>query len=75
MTPEPLVVSWQGRQVRVRHDDPNLSPYSPKGATIRSAMQLASDVPGLRLALESTIGDRYRVRVSHDGSEVGLRRR
>jgi hypothetical protein len=64
-----------GRWVRVRHDDPKLSPYSPKGATIRSAMQLASGVAGLRLALETTIGDRYRVRVSEDSSEVGLRRR
>jgi len=37
----------QGRQLRVRHDDPRLSPYSPyspKGAMTRSAVDLASDV-------------------------------
>ena len=33
---------------------------------------LASDVDGLRLVLTSTLGDRYRVRVSDDGSTVGL---
>jgi hypothetical protein len=70
--PEPLVVTWQGQQVRVRHDDPHLSPYSPRGATIRCAMELASDVEGLRAALLTTIGDRYRIRVSDDGSVVGL---
>lgn len=42
--PDPLVVAWQGRQLRVRHDDPHLSPYSPRGATICSAVELASDV-------------------------------
>jgi hypothetical protein len=44
--PEPLIVSWQGRQVRVRHDDPHLEPYTPRGAVIRSAVELASDVQG-----------------------------
>ncbi len=38
---DPLIVSWQGRQVRVRHDDPHLGPYTPRGAVIRSAMDLA----------------------------------
>jgi hypothetical protein len=70
--PEPLVIAWRGRQLRVRHDDPHLSPYSPRGATIRSAIELASDVKGLRLALMTTVGDRYRVKVSDDGSVVGL---
>ena len=70
--PDPLVISWQGRQVRVRHDDPHLGPYTPRGAVIRSAMELASDVEGLRLVLLTTVGDRYRVRVSEDGSVVGL---
>jgi hypothetical protein len=70
--PEPLIVSWQGREVRVRHDDPYLGPYTPRGAVIRSAMELASDVEGLRLVLLTTVGDRYRVRVSDDGSVVGL---
>ena len=70
--PEPLIVSWQGRQVRVRHDDPHLGPHTPRGAVIRSAIELASDVDGLRSILASTLGDRYRVRVSDDGSTVGL---
>jgi len=70
--PEPLIVSWQGREVRVRHDDPHLGPYTPRGAVIRSAIELASDVEGLRLALLTTVGDRYRVRVGDDGSVVGL---
>jgi hypothetical protein len=38
-------------------------------------VELASDVEGLRLVLTSAIGDRYRVRVSDDGSVVGLWRR
>ena len=73
--PEPLIVSWLGRQLRVRHDDPHLGPYTPRGAVIRSAMELASDVQGLRLYLVTALGDRYRVRVSDDGSMVGLWRR
>ena len=59
----------------VRHDDPHLSPYSPRGATIRSAVELASDVEGLRLVLSTAIGDRYRVSVRDDGRVVGLWRR
>jgi hypothetical protein len=51
------------RQVRVRHDDPHLGPYTPRGAVIRSAMELGSDVEGLRLYLVTALGDRYRVRV------------
>ncbi len=73
-SPEPLIVSWQGRQVRVRHEDPHRGPDTPRGADIRSAIELASDVEGLRLVLASTVGDRYRVRVSDDGSEVRRRR-
>ena len=74
-SPEPLIVSWQGRQLRIRHDDPHLGPYTPRGAVIRSAMELASDVEGLWLYLVSAIGDRYRIRVSDDGTVVGLWRR
>jgi hypothetical protein len=59
----------------VRHDDPHLGPYSSLGATLRSAIELASDTDGLRLVLASTLGDRYRIRVSGDGSVVGLWRR
>jgi len=69
---EPLIVTWQGREVRVRHDDPHLGPYTPAGARLRSAIELASDVQGLRLVLASTVGERYRVRVSDDGMTVGL---
>lgn len=35
--------------------------------TIRSAIQLATDVEGPRLMLTTTVGDRYRVRISEDG--------
>ena len=74
-SPEPLVVTWQGRQVRIRHDDPHLGPYTPRGAVIRSAVELASDVEGLRLYLVTALGDRYTVRVADDGSVIGLWRR
>ena len=70
-----LYVGWQGTQVRVRHDDPRLTPYSPGATRLRSAFELASDVEGLRLVLATTLGDRYRVRVRHDGAVVGLWRR
>jgi hypothetical protein len=73
--PEPLLIPWQATQVRVRHDDPRLTPYSPGVARLRSAVELASDVEGLRLVLESTMGDRYRVRVRDDGAVMGLWRR
>jgi hypothetical protein len=73
--PEPLVVSWRGRQVRVRHDDPHLGPYTPRGAVIPSAMELASHIEGLRLYLVTALGDRYTVRVADDGSVIGLWRR
>ena len=69
--PEPLTVTWQGREVRIRHDDPHLGPYTPRGAVIRSAMELASDVEGLRLYLVSALGDHYEVRVADDGSVIG----
>ena len=66
--PDPLVIAWQGRQLRVRHLDPHLGPYTPRGTVIRSAVELANDVDGLRLVLASALGDRYRVRVAADGS-------
>lgn len=72
---DPLIISWQGRQLRVRHDDPHLGPYTPRGATLRAAVELASDVERLRLVLASTLGDRYRIKVSEDGTTVGLWRR
>ena len=73
--PDPLIVPWQGQQLRVRHDDPHLGPYTHAGQVIRSAVELASDVEGLRLALGSVVGDRYRVKVSDDGRVIGLWRR
>jgi hypothetical protein len=75
MQPEPLVIAWQGRQLRVRHDDPRLGVYTGDGQQLRAAVQLATDVEGLRLVLASTVADRYRVRVSDDGRVVGLWRR
>jgi len=71
--PDPLVISWQGRALRVRHDDPRLKPYSPQASRLRSAVELASDVEGLRLVLASVLGDRYRVRI--EGDVIGLRLR
>jgi hypothetical protein len=69
MTSEALVVSWHGQSIRVRHDDPRLGEYTPGGAVIRNAVHIASDVRGLELALNATVGDRYAVRVveSADG--------
>ena len=72
MRPEPLIIAWRGRQVRVRHDDPHLGTYSGTGSSSAAAVELARDVEGLRLVLASTVGERYRVRVSDDGSVVGL---
>ena len=72
---DPIVIPWQGRQLRVRHDDPNLTTYSGPGQQLRAAVGLASDVDGLRLVLATALGVRYRVRVSEDGATVGLWRR
>jgi saccharopine dehydrogenase (NAD+, L-lysine forming) len=57
--PEALVISWRGRQLRVRHDDPHLVPYTSLGATIRNAIELASDVEGLRLLMMTAAGDHW----------------
>jgi hypothetical protein len=73
--PEPFLIPWQGRQLRVRHDDAHLGPLTGSGQRLRAAVELASDVDGLRLVLASTVGERYRVRVSDDGGVVGLWRR
>ena len=74
--PDPIIIPWQGRQLRVRHDDPGMtSIYSPAASRIRSAVELASDVEGLRLVLESALGSRYRIRVADDGLVIGLWRR
>jgi hypothetical protein len=60
--PERLIVSWRGRQLRVRHDDEHLGSCRPRGAVIRSAMELESDVEGLRLALVTAVREGYLVR-------------
>jgi hypothetical protein len=65
--PEPLEVSWEGRRLRIRHDDPHLGPCTPRGAVIRAAVELASDLEGLRLVLMTALGDRYLAKVSDDG--------
>jgi hypothetical protein len=70
--PDPLLIPWHGRSLRVRHDDPRLAPLTDQGKRLAAAVTLASDVEGLRLVLASTVGDRYRVRVSEDGATVGL---
>jgi len=75
MKPDPRVIPWQGRQLRVRHDDPRLWLYTHAGQAIRAAVELASEVEGLRLVLGTAVGDRYHVRVTDDGGVVGLWRR
>ena len=37
MKPEPIHLRWRGQDVRIRHDDPRLGPYSPVIATLQSA--------------------------------------
>jgi len=49
--PDPLVIPWQGRQLRIRHDDPYLGTYTHAGQAIRATVELASDVQGLRLVM------------------------
>lgn len=70
--PEPLTIVWHGRPLRVCHDDPRLGVCTGTGQQIRAAVQLATDVDGLRLALTTALGREYRVRVAGDGSVVGL---
>ena len=68
--PEPVYVPFRGREVRVGHDDP----YMPTAGRLRAIASLASDVDGLRRALETTVGERYDIEVPDDGSEIMLRR-
>lgn len=75
MTPEPIVITWRGTQVRVRHDEPCLTPCSPGVGRLRSAFELASDVAGLRSYLTTALGERCRIRVADDRAVVGLWRR
>jgi hypothetical protein len=66
--PEPLVIPWRGRSVRVRHDDPYLGLYTDVGKRLSAAVQLASDVEGLRLVLASTVPGEGRGRRSNGGT-------
>ena len=40
------MVSWQGREVRVRNDDPHLGPYTPRGAMLRATIELRVGLGG-----------------------------
>lgn len=42
-----LYVSWQQGQIRVRHDDERLGPYSRGFAAIANAAHRATDLRGL----------------------------
>jgi hypothetical protein len=71
--PEPLYLRWRGKDVRIRHDDPRLSRYSPAIATLQSAMMITTEVATLQLVMARERA--YDVQVLDDGSEVRLRRR
>ena len=60
--------------MRVRHDDPRLTPHSPRAAVIISAAQLAGTPEGLRRVLQATVGEWYSVAVHDEPVAVGLRR-
>jgi hypothetical protein len=72
---ELFAITWRARQLSVRHDDSRIGTDTQLGQQLRAAIELASDVEGLRLVLPSTVGERYRVRVTDDGATVGLWRR
>ena len=44
--PEPLVIPWQGRQLRVRHDDP----HTTRGAQVGRALAMAGEAADAALA-------------------------
>ena len=71
--PEPLYLRWRGKDVRIRHDDPRLTRYSPVIATLQSAMAITTEVATSRLVMARERA--YDVQVVDDGSEVRLRRR
>lgn len=73
MTPDPLYVTALGRRRHVRHDDPELTEYSPTAQQIRSIADVATDEAGLRRYLETTVGERYAVQLAE--GEIRLRRR
>ena len=65
-------IPWRGRQLRVRHDDPKLGLYADVGKQLCAAVQLATDLEGLRLALATTVERQYTVRVADDGRNRAL---
>jgi hypothetical protein len=73
--PDAVSLPFRGRETRFRHDDPTLRPYTPMASVLRAAASITSSVDGLRRALKKTVGERYRIEVLDDGSEVRLRRR
>jgi hypothetical protein len=73
MTLDPIFLSWRGKQVRVRHDDPRLNRYSDVIVRLQAAMLLTTTVPSLRQVMAMERG--YDVQVLDDGTEVRLRRR
>ena len=72
--PDPLLIPWRGGTIRLRHDDPRLGLYTDVGKRLTAAVQLATDIDGLRIVLASNHGRGYRVRVSDDAQTVGLHR-
>ena len=75
MSPDPFLISWRGYQLRVRHDDPGIGTYTQVGQQLRAAVEFATDLAGLRFAVETMVGDRCRVRVADDGRAVEMWRR
>jgi len=73
-TPAPLLVPWRGVLLRVRHDDPRLTPHGPRAAVIISSAQLAASVDGLRRVLQATVGEWYSIEVREEPLGIGLRR-
>jgi hypothetical protein len=49
--PEPLFVRSRGKDVRIRHDDPLLGPYSAVIQRLQSAMTITTEVATLRLVM------------------------
>ena len=75
MTPAPLLIPWRGRQIRVRHDDPQLRPYSPSETRLRAAIELATDVEGYGSCWSPRWAECTGWKVADDGATVGLWRR
>ena len=71
MKPDPLVIAWRGRRSACATMTRTSGRTRGRGQQLRAAIELASDVEGLRLVLASTVadalpgqGERRRERVS-----------